>query len=226
MSIYGPAEAQAHVEQTYVDAQDGLRVQKIGDIMTGDLHMSGKLVRGLPTVYPPTPPQYTDDCAVSWTQAVKLVQSAITTVPTPTLPLNAANKAYVDAVKPVISLVAEQNGALHGTALEWSFGDGVSSTYIARGGFAMPARGRLLRMSLTVIATTGATTIPTSVRLFVNGIGDSNYTVVKPNLEYTGVAHFTTPRELYEGNTINFQTLSGVSNAGSSVLCALIELDL
>ena len=104
-------DLEEYAKQTYVDARDNLLVEKAGSTMTGDLNMSGKLVRGLPTVYPPLPPQYTDDSAVCWTQAVQLTQDAIINTPTPTLPQNAANKhrankAYVDAQlhKPIISI--------------------------------------------------------------------------------------------------------------------------
>ena len=52
---------------------DGLkvvdRVINTGDTMTGDLLMSGNLVRGLPTTYPPL---YTGDEVTSWAQAVGL----------------------------------------------------------------------------------------------------------------------------------------------------------
>ena len=119
MSIYGPTplvveDLEEYAKRTYVDARDNLLVEKAGSTMTGDLHMSGKLVRGLPTVYPPLPPQYTNDSAVCWTQSVQLTQDAITNTPTPTLPQNAANKEYVDAQlhKPIISIATEHTGAL------------------------------------------------------------------------------------------------------------------
>ena len=36
-----------YAKKDYVDAQDGLRVLKAGDTMSGDLDMGGQLVRGL-----------------------------------------------------------------------------------------------------------------------------------------------------------------------------------
>ena len=164
MSIYGPNNNAPLVEdlgeyakKTYVDGQDDLLVEKVGSTMTGDLHISGKLVRGLPTVYPPFPPQYTDDSAVCWTQAVQLTQDAIINTPTPTLPQNAANKAYVDAQlhKPIISIATEHTGALTVDEFQWSFRNGGNGSNFGNCGYAMPSAGRLLRMSLTVTGTIG-----------------------------------------------------------------------
>ena len=49
-------------------------VNKEGDTLTGDLQMGGKLVKGLPTIYPPV---YSGDEATSWRQAVGLVQDSL-----------------------------------------------------------------------------------------------------------------------------------------------------
>lgn len=53
------------------------KVSKSGDTMTGDLDMSGNLVKGLPIQYPPI---YVGDEATSWTQTVGLVQDAALTL--------------------------------------------------------------------------------------------------------------------------------------------------
>ena len=41
-----------YAKKDYVDAQDGLRVLKAGDTMTGDLTMAQGLIRGLPLTQP------------------------------------------------------------------------------------------------------------------------------------------------------------------------------
>jgi len=60
----------------YVDSQTSLRVLKAGDTMTGDLNMSEKLIRGLPTT---SPPLYHGDEATSWSQTTSLVIDAANT---------------------------------------------------------------------------------------------------------------------------------------------------
>ena len=45
-NVVDPANQQDAATKSYVDNQSGLRVLKTGDTMTGDLDMSGKLVRG------------------------------------------------------------------------------------------------------------------------------------------------------------------------------------
>ena len=95
-NVVDPANQQDAATKSYVDNQNGLRVLKTGDTMTGDLDMSGKLVRGLPTVYPPTPPMYTGNEVVSWDQAVALAQDTVKNLVDPVLPQNAATKNYVD----------------------------------------------------------------------------------------------------------------------------------
>ena len=62
--------------------------------MTGKLQMSGNLVHGLPTTYPPT---YSGDEATSWSQAVGLVRDAVGNLADPTKPQNVATKKYADA---------------------------------------------------------------------------------------------------------------------------------
>ena len=60
----------------YVDVQDGLRVLKAGDTMSGALQMGGNLVRGLPTTYPLL---YQGDEASSWAQVVGITLDALNT---------------------------------------------------------------------------------------------------------------------------------------------------
>ena len=87
MSVFGP-DNEIHplggVSEDYINAQDALRVLKVGDTMRGTLQMSGILVHGLSTSYPPL---YKGDEAASWAQVTGIVKDATT---------NAATKNYVD----------------------------------------------------------------------------------------------------------------------------------
>ena len=70
-----------------------MRVAKAGDTMTGKLQMSGNLVHGLPTTYPPS---YSGDEATSWSQAVGLARDVVGNLADATQPQNAATKNYAD----------------------------------------------------------------------------------------------------------------------------------
>ena len=87
MSVFGP-DNEIHtvgsVSEDYVNAQDALRVLKAGDTMRGTLQMSGNLVHGLPTSYPPL---YKGDEAATWAQVTGTVKDAT---------MNAATKNYMD----------------------------------------------------------------------------------------------------------------------------------
>ena len=62
--------------------------------MTGDLNMSGNLVKGLPVNFPPT---CVGNEAVSWTQALGLlVDSTKNNAAVPVGDNNSTNKKYVD----------------------------------------------------------------------------------------------------------------------------------
>src|SRR6218665_150391 len=62
--------------------------------MTGDLIFNNKLVKGLPTRYPPI---YVGDEVVSWSQAVELTKDATTNNETvPAIDKHLTNKKYVD----------------------------------------------------------------------------------------------------------------------------------
>ena len=129
--------------------------------------------------------------------------------------------------KPVISIAMEHTGALTAGTFQWSFGDGGQGSNFGNCGYAMPSAGRLLRMSLAITNTNGGpTATAATVRLIVNGMDILGYTVTKPASEYSGTRTFGIPRELLEGDVVNFYTITDVGGAAHAVLGALIELDI
>ena len=62
--------------------------------------------------------------------------------------------------------------------------------------------------------------------IVVNGVVDNAFGVTKPIFEYSGNITFITPRELSQGDVINFRSFNSDALAAHSVACALIELDM
>ena len=139
-----------YAKTDYVDVQDGLRVLKAGDTMSGDLDMGGQLVRGLPRDLR----SYKGDEATSWNQVVKTASSAF--------------EAAVDRRKPLITVWAEENEPIAENEYEWSFGKGASVGNTDRG-YPMLAAGRILRMGLAA-TTSGSAPAAASVNVVVNGV--------------------------------------------------------
>ena len=152
MSIYGPEPPEAelatgpdnHALKARLDAQVGLRVLKAGDTMTGELQMGGNMIRGLPQVYPPS--DYLGDEAISWSQVVRLLREALEAWEASRSPIEPSHK-------PLITVWAEENGALDG-GYEWSFGNG--SNQHATLGYAMPTPGRIKTMTLCIVPKSGS----------------------------------------------------------------------
>ena len=187
------------MKAAYVDIQDQRRLLKAGDNMTGNLQMSGNLVHGLPIDYPPL---YSGDEAVSWSQAVGLVQDA----------------AYI---KPIITVWTEVRRQLDKNKYEWSFGDGGGRYNRNDSGYTMLAPGRVLRMGLSVFIFKDI-----KVSLVHNGEVRSQYSVTKPDDKPSGTIIFNTPLELEMGDILNFRTETDAKQAFSAVVSLLIELDL
>ena len=243
MSIYGPSarhgddtrtgaqNLSGYAKTNYVDAQDGLRVLKQGDAMSGDLHMGDNLVRGLPTAYPPL---YRGDEATSWAQAVGLARDAVGNLSDPSEPQHAATKSYVDervaatrsrvdSRKPMITVWAEEKGPLSSGEYEWSFGNGSRGNRCL--GYPMMAAGRVLRMGLAGFTSTTAPDAAI-VNVVVNGTENTAYGVLKPDGQYTGTNTFGTPLELARGDRINFRSATTNPSVVAAVVSLLIELDL
>jgi len=119
-----------YARKDYVDQKVNYRVLKSGDTMSGHLNMRRQLVRGLPTDYPP---RYAGDEAVSWGQALGLMNEYfllalrldgvstmrgplqmgnhyIKNVKDPFQPQDAATKGYVDSREPTITRDLDMEG--------------------------------------------------------------------------------------------------------------------
>ena len=224
MSIFGPCSPTSggasdtsgqeqddlaeYAKKSHVNAQDALRILKAGDTMSGDLCLGGNLVCGLPTAFPPL---YQGDEAVSWAQAVSLVDGAV------------GGDTGATRVKPIIALWAEQNGSLHGGSYEWSFGNGSSGEGHVEIGFPMPAPGRIKSMALCA----SPAGVGVHVGLVVNGSDVPGRQVSKSTTQASGVVRWRSAYELAPGDHVNFKT---ISTSGPPATCAvvslLIELDM
>ncbi len=137
-----------------------------------------------------------------------------------------ATKAYVDATsaqrKPIITVWAEQSGALTNGNYEWSFGNGASGATHRHAGYPIPAPGRILRMSFACAYSRNEIV----VALLINGSEQPGYVIRTPGGQYSNCITFDTPLEVEACSRINFRTKSSDSQVDSAVVSVLIELDV
>ena len=123
-------------------------------------------------------------------------------IPNPKDNRDAANKAYVDSMvspirsKPIITVWAEEKGPLGDGHYELSFGNGSNGPDHAYGGYCMSAPGRIIRGSLTVTESKIIFAEDVKVNIVINGIEQSNHSIVKKSGEICSCAVFTNPIEL------------------------------
>ena len=149
----------------------------------------------------------------------------VTLVADPTTDHDVANKRYVDARKPLITVWAEENGSIVNGNYEWSFGNGRDGESHRQIGYTMLASGRVLRMGLSATTSSGPSN-ESRIVIAVNGVVYANYTVIKPTNQYSGTTTFQTPLEVSEGDRINFRSASTNTSVIGAVVSLLIELDL
>ena len=213
MSIFGESRGpdiggvlSDYAKKDYVDAQDGLRVLKTGDTMSGDLTMEGQ-VRGLPMNMNR---RLQGGEAVSQYQEVKIITEAL--------------RHYRETLKPWVTIYAEEYGSLHQKEYEWSFGNGVSGGD-SDWGYPMATSGRLKHMSLA-ITTSSSHPTEARVNVVVNGMENRSYGITKHRGQWAGFIEFPTPLELSQGDMLNFRTATTNAEVSSAVVSAILELDL
>ena len=199
-----------YVKKDYVDGQDGLRVLKAGDTMTGDLTMARSRVRGLPTSK--VGPRLQDDEAVSQFETVDIISEALQHFrgrrgpDLSDLADYARKRDAQDALhalktgdtmvkrKPLITIWAENKRSMVNNRYEWSFGSDAARGY-ANGGYPMLAAGRVLRMGLSTTAPHNEIS-NAGVNISVNGMENKSYGTTRFPGQISGVSIFETPLEL------------------------------
>ena len=121
-------------------------------------------------------------------------------IPDPVDGKDAVNKAYVDGktiqpsvpnnMKPIITVWAEEKGALGNGHYEISFGNGSSGSEHAYGCYCMNEPGRIIRGSLTVTESRVILSQEVKLNIVVNGIEHVNHPIVKKLWRYLQLLNF------------------------------------
>ena len=125
--------------------------------------------------------------------------------------------------KPVITIWAEENGALNLDQLEWSFGNGTENS--VNYGYCLPTKGKIFAGSLTA-SSSGSSPGEIKVNLVVNGIEKSDYQITKPNNVFCSHITFQAPLSLNAGDRINFISKTNNSLVTHALVSLLIEIDI
>ena len=210
----------------------------------GEIDMSGNSITGLP--------KHIDrDAAASKNGGAitKLPNGAFTTVsdidfdgfslkniPDPIDGKDAVNQVYVDGktiqpsvpsnIKPIITVWAEEKGALVNGHYEFSFSNGNSGSEHAYGGYCMSVPGRIIRGSLKVTESKIILTDEVKVNIVVNGIEQVNHSIIKKSGDICSCSIF---RDLIESNqcdVINFISRTTNSKIINTYVSILIESGL
>ena len=213
----------------------------------GDIDMNGNSITGLPNPIDSDAAankNYVDNGGA----ITKLPNGAFTTVsdidfngyrlkniPDPIDVKDAVNKAYVDnrtiqparpIPKPIISVWAEEKGALVDGHYEFSFGNSCSGAKHPYGGYCMSAPGRLIRGSLTATESRIILGEEVKVNIVVNGHEWVNQSIVKKSGDICSCTIFRDPIELNQCDVINFISRTTNSKITNAYVSILIELDL
>ena len=135
----------------------------------------------------------------------------------PKFPLQVATKQYVDKIKPIITIWAEESASLNNDSYEWSWGNGGQ---VVDYGYPMMAYGRILRAGLTI------NPIDTSATVEIFSGGNSIGSFDKILDQRTTITIFSTPLEVDQGDFITFKTKTETGTQSQNIASLLIELDL
>ena len=167
---------------------------------------------------------------ISISREVNMNWNRINKLSEPSDSSDAATKNYVDInakkEKSVITVWAEEVGGTQPGQWEWSMGDKGSQGAHRHSGYCMPARGNIIRMSLSSVARGGAAGNAMGVGISVNGRKNTSYVVNKEASKKSAYTIFTTPLVVEAGSVINVFSLTPSSDAKNSVVAVLIELEL
>ena len=156
-------------------------------------------------------------------------------IPDPIDVKDAVNKAYVDnrtiqparpIPKPIISVCAEEKGALVDGYYEFSFGNGCSGAEHAYGGYCMSAPGRIIRGSLTATERRIILGEEIKVNIVINGKEQVNQSIVKKSGDICSCTIFRDQIELNQCVVINFISRTTNDKITNAYVAILIELDL
>ena len=145
------------------------------------------------------------------------------------------NKVYVDkklslpsliGPKPIITVWAEEKGPLGNGHYEFSFGNGSSGSEHAYGGYCMSAPGKIIRGSLTATESKNIFAEEVKVNIVVNGIEQTNQSIVKKPGDICSCTVFNDPVELKQCDVINFISRTANNRITNAYVSILIELDL
>ena len=128
--------------------------------------------------------------------------------------------------KPIITVWAEEKGALGNGHNEFSFGNGCSGAEHADGGYCMSAPGRIIRGSLTATESRIILAEEIKVNIVVNGKEQVNQSIVKKSGDIYSCTIFRDPIELNQCDVINFISRTTNDKITNAYVSILIELDL
>ena len=139
----------------------------------------------------------------------------------PILDLEVVNKLFlentINKIKPVITIWAEENGALNANSFEFSWGNGASSSTF---GYPLMTDGRILRASICINSVLSTATI----EIHSGGVSIGSFQKLAD--QNTTITIFNPPLEITQGNFINFKTITETETQAQIIVALLIELDL
>ena len=148
---------------------------------------------------------------------------------------DAVNKFYVDkklslpsliGPEPIITVWAEEKGPLGDGHYEFSFGNGLSGSEHAYGGYCMSTSGRIIRGSLTVTESKNIFAGEAKVNVTVNREEQAQESIVKKSGDLCSCTIFNNPIELKQCDVINFISRTANSKITNAYVSILIEIDL